>query len=111
MERTKKEEGKIRWRKEGGGSFRMANNKIIKPGQVFEAFESEIPEAFRDNIIPLTPVPAKEEVPVKPVPPEYTLKHRSGGFYWIVDSNGKVMNDEAYKKDEAEQFIKDLGGE
>jgi len=88
----------------------MASGKIIKPGQVFEAFEDEIPVGFRDVIIPLEPIPAKEEVHVEPVPPEYTLKHRSGGYYWIVDSNGKTMNEEALKKEEAEELIEKLLG-
>ena len=88
----------------------MANGRIIKPGQVFDAFEDEIPVAFRDVIVPLEAIPVKEETPVEPAPPEYTLKHRSGGYYWIIDSNGKVMNEEALKKPEAEAFIADLEG-
>lgn len=111
MERSKStDDKKIKWKKIGGGSFRMGNRRIIKPGQEFLACEHEIPLGFRDVIIPLETVPKKAEaVPVKVEKPEYTVKHRSGGFYNILDSNGKVMNEEAIKgKEAAEQFIKDL---
>ena len=111
MERTKyKDEKKLRWRKIGGGSFRMGSKRLIKPGQEFMAYDHEIPMGFRDTIILLDTVPEKEaEVPVKVKQAEYTVKHRSGGYYNILDSNGKVVNEEAVKgKDAAEQFIEDL---
>ena len=110
MERTNKDEKKLRWKKIGGGSFRMANKKIIKPGQVFLAYDHEIPKGVRDIVIALDPVPEKEAAaPVKVEKPDYTVKHRSGGFYNILDSNGKVMNEEAIKgKPAAEKFIEDL---
>ena len=111
MERAKnKDEKKLRWKKIGGGSFRMANGRIIKPGQEFTAFDHEIPMGFRDVVILLDPVAEKEAtVPVKVSKPEYTVKHRSGGYYNILDSNGKVVNEEAIKgKEGAEKFIEDL---
>ena len=65
----------IRWKNAGGGSFRL-NRKIIKPGQVFDADEKDIPKAFRDIIKPY------ETVPITPIPPTpgkvpvYELKER-----------------------------------
>jgi len=89
----------------------MKSNRIIKPGQEFMAYDHEIPQGFRDVIICLDKNPAKEEAaaPVKVVKPEYTVKHRSGGFYNILDSNEKVVNEEAIKgKEAAEKFIEGL---
>ncbi len=114
MERAKnKDEKKLRWKKIGGGSFRMGKSsggRLIKPGQTFTAYDHDIPMGFRDTIILLDPASEKEaEVPVVVEKPEYTVKHRSGGYYNILDSNGKVMNEEAIKgKEDAEKFIEDL---
>jgi hypothetical protein len=106
MERIEK---KIKFRKEGGGSFRMASGKIIKPGQVFAAYPNEIPPEFLDTIVPLEKIPeapTPEEVPVEVTQPAYELKHRGGGYYDIVDANGKQMNEVAIKgKDAAEAEI------
>ena len=63
MERKNKanqRKGEIRWRKEGGGSFRTKINgkdRIIKPGETFRALPEEIPLAFRDVVVPLDKVP------------------------------------------------------
>jgi hypothetical protein len=106
----KRVEKKIRFRKEGGGSFRMANGKIIKPGQIFSAYPNEIPKEFLDVIVPLDKipeVPTPEEVPVKVTQPEYSLTHRGGGYYDIVDTNGKQMNEVAIKGKEAAE--KEIG--
>lgn len=53
-------DGRIQWRKLGRGFFRLPN-RIIKPGQIFWAHPSEIPEAFRDTIIPVDAKELKEE--------------------------------------------------
>ena len=47
------EGGRIRWKKIGGGSLRFLPNRIIKPGQIFEAYPEEIPKAFRDIVVPV----------------------------------------------------------
>jgi len=47
----------LRWRKTGGGTFRMGNGKIIKPNQVFRAAVEDIPKAFQHMIIPLDQLP------------------------------------------------------
>ena len=120
MERTKvvkPNDGTILWQKTGGGSFRMSR-RIIKPGEKFRARPDEIPKGFRDVVIPLEPIPegtfntetgATEPI-IPGVSPKYTLKSRGGGWYDIVDSAGKVMNEpkKPLKKAMAEQLIKDL---
>jgi len=108
MERTA--EKKIKWRKTGGGSFRM-KNRIIKPNQVFSAFPREIPEAFRDVIIPLSKLPAQEESPaLDVVKSEYSIQKRGGSLSWfnVVDGQGKILNDKALRRDAALKLIKEL---
>lgn len=39
------------WQKKGGGSFTLANGKTIKPGGQFQAYDHEIPKAFRDTVV------------------------------------------------------------
>lgn len=112
MERTKNKkeeedrEGMVRWRKTGGGTFRMGNGKIIKPNQVFWAKPEDIPEGFRDVIVPLTEVPA--DTPVEFTETKYELQARSPGWYDIVDGQGKVLNESAMREDKAREMITSL---
>lgn len=110
MKRTKKrqepEEDAIRWRKTGGGSFRMANGKIIKQNQVFWARLDEVPEGFRDVIVPLSELP--EEKPVEVVNPGYQIQARSPGWFDIVDQFGKMMNEQALRADKAKEMLESL---
>jgi len=108
MERTKKvekvetlEDGRIRWKKVGGGSLHL-KNRIIKPGQVFLAYPHEIPEAFRDNIIAIDKLP--EEKPVIGVKATFTIEKKVGQYYNVVNSSGKVMNEKGLKIEEAEKL-------
>lgn len=97
---------KIRWRKTGGGSFRMKGGRIIKPGQIFEATLDEIPEAFRDIIIPLDELP--QETPlISSV--KYEIKMKTGGWFNVVESvSGKAMNEKGLRKEDAEKLLADL---
>ena len=102
----------IRWKKIGGGSLRF-KGRIIKPGEVFRAAESEIPKSFRDVIIPLQDIPGTKKEPAVPqhkvVEPVYTLKKRAkGGLYDVVDAKGKVFNEKALTQEIAEKLVKDL---
>ena len=114
MERVRSQ--KFLWKKIGAGSFRMANLKYIKPGQIFEATEEEIPVAFRDLIVRVdgdaSPSPVEVEKKLDDVAKEaseYTLKARGGGgWYDVVDINGKVVNEKALKQDAALELINTL---
>jgi len=110
MERTKKvqdhEEGAVRWRKVGGGSFRMRNGKIIKPNQVFWATPEEVPMGFRDTIIPLSELP--EEKPTEIIYPTYQIQVRTPGWFDIVDQAGKVINEQALREDKAKEMLERL---
>ena len=116
MERDKTntvvDDGKIRYKKIGGGSLRFGG-KIIKPQQIFKARPDEIPEAFKDVIIPLDEVKEKqlteEAIPAGKVA-EYILQPRANSKLWfdVVDSQGKVLNEKALKKEVAERLIADM---
>ena len=109
------------WKKIGGGSLRF-NGHIIKPGQTFQATRDEIPKAFLDTIVPTDfikgdptsprrkPAQGSTITPIVNAPEVvYTVKARgTGGWYDVVDSNGKALNEKALKKDIAEKLAHDL---
>lgn len=99
-----------KWKKIGGGPL-ILNNRYIKPGQVFYAFEYEIPKAFRDVVVELPFDGDGEKVKITSdvkLKKEFSLKHKGGGRYDIVDSEGKVLNETAMKKEEATEFLNTL---
>ena len=109
MKRTASKPGMIRWIKKGGGSF-VLHNRHIKKGQIFDARLEDIPEAFRDVVVRLDKE-VKETLPVATVQPskvEYFIKHRGSGYYNVVDSNDKLQNEKALRKDVAEALIVSL---
>ena len=114
MKRTK-DKGAIRWRKTGGESFTAVINgrkKMIKSGQEFSARLEEIPESFRDNIVPVDPAEFKEArtefdtVDVAKL--EYTVSPRGGNWFDVLDSDGKKVNEKSLRKDAAEKLISSL---
>jgi hypothetical protein len=107
MERVS--DGKIWWQKKGGGSF-MFNGQLIRPSMKFKATASEIPQAFRDLIIPLEEVTEVEVTKVVPVKVTYTIQPRgkSKSLFDVVSVQGKVVNEKALSKEVAENLVKDL---
>lgn len=103
----------ITWKKIGSGSFRL-HGKIIKPGQTFKAREEEIPQAFRDVVIPTDPIQVakgKEEEFIKnhrKITFKKVESERPGRFDVINEVNGKKMNDNPLKEDKADALIADL---
>ena len=106
MERTKKNKNElIRWKKLGRGSFRMGN-KIIKPGQIFSARLMDIPKGCEDIIAPIDKLPAEMKEDIKVVQAVYSVKHRSGKWFDVVNANGKVLNEKAMTRESALELIK-----
>jgi len=114
MKRTK-EKGTVRWVKTGGGSFAATiagRRMMIKPGQEFSAKPEEIPTAFRDVVVPvdnteLAEVEASaDSVDVTKL--TYTIEPRGGGYYNVLDSEGKIINEKALRKGAAEELISSL---
>lgn len=115
MEREKT----IKWKKIGGGSFRLYNGKIVKKNEVFFAPLHLIPEAFRDTLQPVDKKEVEEvekeiktgHVSVVGKSHEYSIQpHTSKGWWNIVDGNGKVLNEKALRKPAAEEMLKNLEG-
>lgn len=103
------ENKRIRWRKIGGGTFRMGKGRIIKPNQVFRARPSEIPEGFRDVVVPIDDVGTEEPEVVTPQSPAYEIRQRSVGWYDVINvSTGKVINERALRKSDAEALLASL---
>ena len=114
MIRTKKnredgtEEKRVEWRKIGGGSFRMKNGRIIKPNQTFFAALSDIPQAFRDVVVPLEALP--EEEPLEVFTGKYKVQERDKkGWYDVLSPTGKVVSESALRLAEAEKMAEELG--
>lgn len=97
---------KRRWKLLSNKSFRMGRGRIIKPNQVFEATEEEIPKAFRDVVVPVDPLP--QEAPLPVLSGGYQVRSRAPGWYDVVDSQGKVVNESALRQDAAQKLIEDL---
>lgn len=108
--RIKDEPGKklIRW-KNTGGSFHFGG-RIIKPNQTFEADREDIPDAFMDTLIPLDNIPEVVDVSKQPAitKDNFNLHHRGGGWYDVVDKDGKAINEKAMKRDEAQELLENL---
>ena len=107
MERTKGD-GRVTWKKTEGRAVLTikGKKKIIKPGQVFKALETEIPLSFRDTIIPMETLP--EEKIEKAVVLEYIIKHKGGGRWIVEDSEGKQQNEDYLTKEEALELKEQL---
>lgn len=109
----------FKWKKIGGGSFRLSTGKIIKKNQVFDAPISLIPKAFRKYVI-LVNEKDKKEVLAKDKKEEtfdveaevnqhnYTLQPRSKGWWDVVDGNKKVMNASPLRKAKGEEMAANL---
>lgn len=86
--------------------------KMIKAGQTFTARLDEIPEGFRDVVVPVDGTELKEaendfdNVDIAKL--TYTISPRGGNWYDVLDSDGKVMNDKSLRKDAAEALISSL---
>jgi len=101
-------EQKVRWRKIGGGSFRMRDGRIIKPNQEFMAFPHEIPQAFRDVVKPIEPLP--EEPPLEVATGGYEVRSVGPGWYAVFDVSGKRVNDKGLRQAEAQALLEELQG-
>jgi len=108
MKRTKTNKDKIWWIKKGGGSFRM-KSRIIKPNQKFQAYPHEIPQGFRDNVLPLEDY-EEEHIEITVPAVAYTAKKREGSnWYDVLDGQGKQVNEKALSgRQKALDFIKSL---
>lgn len=103
-----KRPGEIQWLNKGG-TLHMRSGRIIKPMQKFKAHPDEIPQAFRDVIVPVDPVTQISPLPVEK--PGYSLRETDEGLYEIVDARGKAITEDPQPKDRAEAILSRLTGE
>jgi len=120
MERTKTkvEAGTTLWKKIGGASFHAnigGHVRIIKPGQVFAAKPEEIPEGFKDMLIPVDPKHLAEmqlqgeKLAEKNAPKLlYRLQPKGGGWWDVVNEDGKIQNEKALREDDAKKLLDNL---
>jgi len=101
--RKPKNDGRVLYKKVGGGSFRL-ENRIIKPNQTFYAYPYEIPEAFKDVVLPMEefepPKVMVVDFHLEPIPDTDTFN--------IVDGDGKVLNEQPLTKEVAEEALAKL---
>ncbi len=102
-------EGLLHWKKVGGGSFRL-KGKIIKPLETFWAAQDDIPDVFLKNLVLMEDSPAPTVVRTRRLKEEtvYNLYNRGGGWYDIVDINGKVLNEKSLRIDDAKKLLESL---
>jgi hypothetical protein len=103
----------LKWKKIGGGSLRL-QKRIIKPGQIFEAYEEDIPASFRKLVICLSDdvlavATAKKLEEAKKPEILYEIKERSKGWFDIVNiETGKKVNERGLRDAEAKDLLKTL---
>lgn len=106
----KKLSKKVLYRKLGGGTFRTKTGKIVKPRENFRAYPEDIPAAFKDVIVPVEPeelqqaLVKEEKEKTEMNATKYEVKERSPGWFDVVNSEGKAVNESALRKQEAEEL-------
>ena len=106
----------VTWRKNGGGTFRLRNGRIIKPNEKFKAAIDEIPAAFRDLIKPVNDLDLVKAEKPEPKKPSYKLVEagpeeqddEDNPLFDIVDEDGKQVNEDALTEAEAKETLKKL---
>ncbi len=82
------------WRNTGA-TFRY-NNKIIKPGEVFQEDPANIPQAFRDVLQPIFDGLESVQSPKVMETPKVKfiiIEQAETGLFDVVNLNGKAIND------------------
>ena len=115
----------FKYKKLGGGTFRLRSGKIVKPNEVFEADENEIPSAFADTLEKLGPAEnvgmfrrkgkTASTTPPPPPPVTYTAQpqlDKKGNpvkdKFDIVSADGKPINETALTEEAAQELLKTL---
>ena len=87
----------------------MGDSRQIKPNQIFLASPHEIPEAFRDIIKPVNKADLEEPPVVLKSVTKFVVRERAPGWFDVIEENtGKVLNESALRKDEAEKLAQEL---
>jgi hypothetical protein len=112
--RKRKESNLPKWEVTGSGGLTLLDKRTFEKGDTFEAEEWDVPEAFSDSVIRLTP---KEEIRVqKPVykkeevvaSAEEQDKEDFVQLYNIVSEDGKTINEKPLPSKEIDKLLKEL---
>ena len=106
----------LTWKKIGGGSLRW-NNRIIKPGEIFEAALEDLPKAFMDTLVcqdaeGLNKVETAVKKEALVIENLYKLvkSKTEKGLWNVVGDNGKPINDVPLEKGSAEELLAAVNG-
>jgi len=103
---TRRKKDTIMYIKNGGGTFRLANGKIVKPGEKFNAHPNEIPQAFRDQVIALEDEAMLSGEGKNVKAPKYQKKEAN--LFYIFDSEKEEkVADKAYSEELADQIVEE----
>ena len=84
----------------------MSDHRQIKPGEIFEAYPTDVPKVFRSTIVPLDPIIEITKQTPSYVPLYFLQARKARGWYNVVDKEGAIINEHALRKEEAEQLVK-----
>lgn len=105
---------KIQTYKNNGATFRLKSGKIVKPNEVFQCYEIEIPEKFFNHVNPIDAtgnvIPKTLYVKKESEKPSYqfTAVERSPGWWDVVNESEKPINETALRKADADKLIQSL---
>ncbi len=105
------EKKKPKWRKLGGGTHTMANGRVIKPGEVFEADERELGGLIGRYFERLEPKPKVEPAPADDTSQvSLEIRHTAGGWYDVINkATGKPLNAVKLRVEQAKTLAGTLG--
>jgi len=95
----------------GPGMVCLHDRQVIKQGQTFWAYWDDIPNAFAGDFEPVEPQckeEFKEHQIITDKRPYYKLQFVGAGWYDVVDSEGKVLNEKRLRKTEAIELLDSL---
>jgi hypothetical protein len=112
LKKAPEDDGRIWYRKIGGGSLHLrldGTMKIIKPNQRFRARPMDIPAPFRDIIVPEQPEPPKKKIPEAAAHYDVVEIGVGEDQYNVVNKEtGKPFNGAPLSKQDAETLATEL---
>lgn len=94
------------WQKKGRGTMHLQDGRKIKGGEKFQATEAEV-AGLETWLTPLEVKPSEKKNEVVGIKPEFFLRQR-GAWWDVVDTEGKVINENALRKGAAEELKQEL---
>jgi hypothetical protein len=96
----------IWWQKKGRGTMHLQDGRKIEGGDKFQATEAEV-NGLENWLIPLETKLSEKKTEVIGIKPQFFLRQR-GAWWDVVDNEGKVINENALRKTQAEGLKQEL---